>query len=1055
MRHLRKLAKPAAIFFALAMLLSMSFPLTGFSAEETASRLQPYLAEMAAESPDEIVRVIVQKADGTDLAEKFAERLGAEIYVDLPIINGFAAALKGEMLGLLASHASVQWVSYDAPMTFSGESEVASSNAVEQQDWLCDFFGIGCDPTPTPTPTDPPPDPTATPTDPPPDPTATPTDPPPTEPPPDPPEGDCWWNGDYSERRKITFDNSPIGTDLVNFPVLVKLSASNFNYAGTQNAGQDIRFVDAGATCDRLLGYEIEQWNESGDSYVWVNIPKIDAASTTDFIYVYYNNPAASDAQNPAAVWSETYAAVYHMNGDAQDSSGNNNHGTLQGSTPPSTTSGKIGDALHFGSGGFIDTDFQEYYGCDSFSFEAYWKADGFGQENYIVSNSMAADQFVSIGANGTAHFVNADPTDRDDFRDIWTATSNLNVGQWYYTVFQRTPSDIQCRATLEGYLDGYEIHAAEAIAGYIDLTSEYVIGHRDGFGNEYAFSGEIDEVRISYRSMLRSADYIEAQNLSMTNAFLSVGSKEVYDGSQPTQEPTPTPTDPPPDPTPTPTDPPPAGDPLPSENTYLETIRAVNTTGSGIYVAVIDSGVQYDNDFKSCPYWYCKDRIAAHISGVVGEEGLYMSSNNDTCATWQMGSCWYVTDQYGHGSHVAGIIAGGGNDSGGLFKGIAPAANVINFRVSDQNGMAHESGIVEALQFIMELRDVYGIDTKVVNISINSSVEASYNESPLNAALEILWFNGIVVVASAGNSGGLDYNTINAAPANDPYVITVGAVDEHGTADRSDDTIPAWSAHGVTMDGVVKPDVYAPGRHIISVLSSMSPWATEHPDRVYGNGEYFRMSGTSMAAPMVTGVIAHMLYTNSSLTPDQIKYFLMHDQQARISSNGQEGGYLDASEYGDEPEDWGVENQDNIPHLLLRKTAFMTMRRSAFMVMRRAALLAYYANEMCGVPVEQCDMSSVNWNSVDWNSVDWNSVDWNSVNWNSVNWNSVDWNSVNWNSVDWNSVNWNSVDWNSVNWNSVNWNSVNWNSGTWDTAVNWNSVNWNSVNWNSTFWGD
>jgi len=335
--------------------------------------------------------------------------------------------------------------------------------------------------------------------------------------------------------------------------------------------------------------------------------------------------------------------------------------------------------------------------------------------------------------------------------------------------------------------------------------------------------------------------------------------------------------------------------------------------------------------------------------------------------------------------------------------------------------------------------------------------VEASYNESPLNAALEILWFNGIVVVASAGNSGGLDYNTINAAPANDPYVITVGAVDEHGTADRSDDTIPAWSAHGVTMDGVVKPDVYAPGRHIISVLSSMSPWATEHPDRVYGNGEYFRMSGTSMAAPMVTGVIAHMLYTNSSLTPDQIKYFLMHDQQARISSNGQSGGYLDASEYGDEPEDWGVENQDNIPHLLLRKTAFMTMRRSAFMVMRRAALLAYYANEMCGVPVEQCDMSSVNWNSVDWNSVDWNSVDWNSVNWNSVNWNSVDWNSVNWNSVNWNSVNWNSVNWNSVDWNSVNWNSVDWNSVDWNSvdwnSVNWNSVNWNSVNWNSVNW--
>jgi hypothetical protein len=1052
MRHLLKLAKPAAIFFVFTMLLSLSFPFVGFSAEE-ASALQPYLAEMAAASPDETIRVIVMKADNTDLAEKFAERLGAEIYVDLPIINGFAMAIEGKMLELFASHASVQWVSYDAPMTFSGASEPVEAKAVEESDWLCDFFGIGCDPTPTPTPTDPPPDPTPTATD----------------PPPDPSGDDCWFDSSFTQRRKITFDNSASATDLHNFPVLIKLNSSNINYAGTQNDGRDIRFVD-GADCTRLLGYEIEKWNEYGDSFVWVNVPKIDAGSTSDYIYIYYKNSSATDAQNPAAVWSETYAAVYHLNGDATDSSGNGHHGTVHGSAAPGA--GAIAGGYHIGSTGYIETNHAESYGKDAFSLEVFWRTSGFGGTKYIISSSKeeTQDKYIGITVGGVAHAVEGNPTDRDSQEDTWTYVSEMNTNQWYYTVFYRPPGDSLARAPFQGFLDGVK-WGEDAVTGFFDMGAyEYMIGKRDGLNGSYNFGGDVDEVRISYRGIIRTEDYIEAQNLSMTDQFLTVGVKEIYDGSQPTPEA-------PEDPTPTPTDPPPPSDPpadVPSENTYLNTIHLVSGSGSGVVIAVVDSGVQYDNDFKGG--WFQPDRITAHISGVVGEEGLYFSPNNDQCADYQMGSCWYVTDQYGHGTHVAGIIAGDGRDSlNYMFKGIAPQAQVINFRVADQNGMAHESGIVEALQYIMELKETHGYNIRVLNISINSTLEASYNESPLNAALEILWFNGIAVVASAGNTAG----TINAAPANDPYVITVGAVDEHGTADRSDDTIPTWSSHGVTLDGVAKPDVYAPGRHIISVLSSKSPWATEHPDRVYGDGQYFRMSGTSMAAPMVAGTIAHIIsVSHNYISPDQFKYMLMNDPQAQISSNGQSGGYLDASEIGDESSDWGYANQDNIPHLLLRQTAYYASST--------AALIAYYANYMCGVPVEQCDMSSVNWNSVDWNSVNWNSVDWNSVNWNSVNWNSVNWNSVDWNSVNWNSVNWNSVNWNSVNWNSVDWNSVNWNSvnwnsvdwnsvnwnsvnwnsvnwnsvnwnsnASWDTAVNWNSVNWNSVNWNSTFWGD
>lgn len=353
MRRKKELLRPAAIIVVLSLLLSATAPLVGAFSVEASSSLQPYLAEMIADAPNDMVRVIVQKADNSGRAEAFAQSLGAQIYADLPIINAFAAVLTGKDVAHLSAHRSVQWVSFDAPMVFSGESEPVMAERDEQAwPWW--------PPLPTPTPTSvPTEEPTPDPTE---DPTEEPTlDPTPTDPP---PASECWWNTSFTQRRKITFDNSASSVDLNNFPVLIKLNSSNINYAGTQNAGQDIRFVDGGS-CNRLLGYEIEEWNEAGDSFVWVNVPKIDAGSTTDYIYMYYKNAAATDAQNPAAVWSETYAAVYHMNGDMQDSSGNDHHGTLAGGVPPSATGGKVGDALAFNDNGWATTGYQQYYGCE------------------------------------------------------------------------------------------------------------------------------------------------------------------------------------------------------------------------------------------------------------------------------------------------------------------------------------------------------------------------------------------------------------------------------------------------------------------------------------------------------------------------------------------------------------------------------------------------------------------------------------------------------------------------------------------------------------------
>ena len=193
--------------------------------------------------------------------------------------------------------------------------------------------------------------------------------------------------------------------------------------------------------------------------------------------------------------------------------------------------------------------------------------------------------------------------------------------------------------------------------------------------------------------------------------------------------------------------------------NVYPKVIRATdawNTApyyqGSGVTVAVVDSGNFKDNGLGT---------------RLVGEVNFNSADH-------------IATDKYGHGSHVTGIIADDGSLSGGQYKGVAPKVNILGLRVSDDMGMSYESDVVAALQWIYENKATYNI--RVVNLSLNSSVYQSYNTSPLAAACEILWFNSVVVVVSPGNNG----TATLFPPANDPFVITVGAADDKGTLDRS-----------------------------------------------------------------------------------------------------------------------------------------------------------------------------------------------------------------------------------------------------------------------------
>jgi serine protease AprX len=168
----------------------------------------------------------------------------------------------------------------------------------------------------------------------------------------------------------------------------------------------------------------------------------------------------------------------------------------------------------------------------------------------------------------------------------------------------------------------------------------------------------------------------------------------------------------------------------------------------------------------------------------------------------------------------------------------------------------------------------------KVLNLSLGASTPQSYRFSPIDAAIELLWQRGVTVVASSGNNGTAKGSTW-AAPGNDPLIITVGCLDDNQTLSRADDSLCSFSSRGMTQDGFAKPNIVAPGRRLYSVLAaSNSLLAKQYPDRISADRAHIRMSGTSMATPVVAGAAALILQRYPQLQPNQLKWLL--DSSAR-----------------------------------------------------------------------------------------------------------------------------------------------------------------------------
>jgi serine protease AprX len=309
--------------------------------------------------------------------------------------------------------------------------------------------------------------------------------------------------------------------------------------------------------------------------------------------------------------------------------------------------------------------------------------------------------------------------------------------------------------------------------------------------------------------------------------------------------------------------------------------------TGAGIGVAVIDSGIVG---------WH--DDLARVDSGraLVGQRVAAYADLTETSNG--------VADTYGHGTHVAGIITGSGYDSDGEYAGVAPGAHLLVFKVLDGEGRGHVSDVIRAIDAAVANRARYNL--RVINLSIGAPVLESYETDPLTLAARRAVEAGLVVVAAAGNFGKnandeIQYGGVTA-PGNAPWVLTVGAYSHMGTLDPSDDRVAGYSSRGPTaFDFAAKPDLVAAGTRIVSLNDEGSALAERRPEDLVAGTRgsafpYLTLSGTSMAAPAVSGVVARMLEANPSLTPNAVKAILQYTATVRPEWDAlsQGGGFLD-----------------------------------------------------------------------------------------------------------------------------------------------------------------
>jgi serine protease AprX len=353
--------------------------------------------------------------------------------------------------------------------------------------------------------------------------------------------------------------------------------------------------------------------------------------------------------------------------------------------------------------------------------------------------------------------------------------------------------------------------------------------------------------------------------------------------------------------------------------------------------------------------------------------------------------------DGRGHGTFVASIAAG----SGAMHAGVAPNADIVSLDVVDDNGMGLTSDVIAAADWILANKDTY--DIRVANFSLHGAQPSTFRFDPLDRAVERLWFSGVVVVAASGNYGATQQGVLYA-PGNDPFVITVGAVDLNGSIGTGNDFAAPWSAYGSTLDGFAKPELSAPGRYMVGAIPSGSTLALERPDRLVEPG-YLLMSGTSFATPVVAGTAAYILARHPNFTPDQVKGALM------LTARPTPGALAGSTGVGELAADRAVEVA-NPPNPNLALDQFL---------------------------VDDPDSDGRIFDQATWTTYASNNPAWDAATWTTATWTTATWTTATWTTAAWQASTWESATWTTATWTTATWTTATWttsNDATWTTSA-------------------
>jgi serine protease AprX len=442
---------------------------------------------------------------------------------------------------------------------------------------------------------------------------------------------------------------------------------------------------------------------------------------------------------------------------------------------------------------------------------------------------------------------------------------------------------------------------------------------------------------------------------------------------------------------------------------------------GSGTTVALLDTGVYNHPD------------LAGRVT--CGIDLSHEAGTEAECA-----------DTFGHGTFMAGLIAGNGASSGGKWKGSAPGANIVSVKLAGYDGSADVSNVLAGIQWTVAHKDAYGIDA--LSLSLGTDTAMDYRMNPLNFAVERAWQAGITVVVSASNRGP-GPSTITS-PADDPYVITVGASSHQGNVNTNDDTVPVYSGRGPTSsNGLAKPDIVSPGTHTVSLRSPGSAIDNNYPGSAL-DGSYFKGTGTSMSTASVAGQVAQMLQANPGLTPDQVKYRLMQTATDIATTDPMAVGAgqvnVEAAALNDVP---GDATQS---HTLSTGLGMLGLSRGSLDVwadspvggVRLTGEFTAQTNPSevsLSNPLGLVTFDASKWTASKWTTTDWDASKWTASKWTGSKWTGVSFEASKWTGSKWTGSKWTNSDWDASKWTNADWDGSKWTASKWTSA--WYAVAW------------